>query len=113
MVFVFGTKLFKNNTIKNFRGEGARRDLTLAIAMGLLHYLAQAPYGVGAFYLGKLGTTVGWVMSISASLIVANILGAITGEWKNASKPAKNLLVGGIVMVIVAMVCLAYANSLQ
>lgn len=112
MVCVFGTKLVKNKTFRNYTGPGASRDLILAVCMGLLHYLAQAPYGIGAFFLGKLGTTVGWVLSIASSLVVANLLGAFTGEWKNASKAAKNVLIAGIAIVIVAMIFLAYANSL-
>ena len=113
MIFVFGTKLFKNKTFKNYTGKGAGRDFLLAICMGLLHYLAQAPYGVGAFYLGKLGTSVGWVLSIASSLIVANILGTLIGEWKTAPKNAKVTLVISITIVIIAMACLAHANSLQ
>jgi L-rhamnose-H+ transport protein len=112
MIFVFGTKLIKNKTLVNYTGPKAGRDLTLAISMGFLHYLAQAPYGVGAYFLGKLGTTVGWAVTIASSLIVANLLGAITGEWKQASKSAKNTLIVGLVVLIVAMCVLAYANSL-
>ena len=113
MLFVFGTKLFKNKTFKNYRGKGASRDLALAIGMGLLHYLAQAPYGVGAYFLGNLGTTIGWVLTIASSLIVANILGVFTGEWKGASSRSKRILVYGLAVLIGAMVCLAYANYLQ
>ena len=120
MICVFGTKLFKNKTLVNYTGPGASRDLVLAICMGLLHYLAQAPYGVGAFFLnshgdgnGKLGTTVGWVLSIASSLVVANLLGTLTGEWKKASSNAKIVLVISIIIVIISMVVLAYANSLQ
>lgn len=113
MVFVFGTKLMKNKTLKNYRGEGAGRDLMLAVSMGLLHYLAQAPYGVGAFFLGNLGTTIGWVLTIASSLIVANLLGALTGEWKGATQKSKGTLITGLVILIGAMICLAYANHLQ
>ena len=113
MFIVFGTKLLKNKTLVNYRGKGARRDLALAIGMGLLHYLAQAPYGVGAYFLGNLGTTIGWVLTIASSLIVANILGVFTGEWKGASSRSKRILVSGLAVLIGAMVCLAYANYLQ
>jgi hypothetical protein len=70
------------------------------------------PYGIGAYYLGRLGTSAGWGISIAASLIVANILGFVTVEWKSAPTAARTCLIAGLTVLIASMVCLAKANSL-
>lgn len=112
MLIVFGSKIVKNKTAKNFTGPGAARDMGLAVGMGLLHYLAQVPYGVGAWFIGPaMGRTVGWAVTIASSLIVANLLGFITGEWKDAHDKSKKVLFTGLAILIMAMTCLAYANS--
>jgi hypothetical protein len=80
--------------------------------MGGVHFLAQIPYGIGAYYLGKLGTTVGFGVNLGMALIVASGIGFMTGEWKGASKRATHNLYGGIAILITAMVILAYGNSL-
>jgi L-rhamnose-H+ transport protein len=106
-----GQQLGKGTWRKNF-GEGAFHDFRLAIVMGVLWFLAMIPYGMGAYYLGKLGTSAGWGISIAASLIVANALGFFTGEWKHAPATARRVLFAGLAVLIVAMACLAKGNSL-
>ena len=112
MVIVFGSTIIKRRTLINYTGTGAGHDLLLAIVMGLLHFLAQIPYGMGAWYIGpELGKTVGWAVCIASSLFVANMLGFLTGEWKEASKKSKNMVYFGLSVLMIAIVCMAYANS--
>jgi hypothetical protein len=80
--------------------------------MGMLWFLAMIPYGMGAYYLGRLGTSVGWAINIAASLIIANSLGFLTGEWKAASTTARRVLFTGLAVLVGAMVLLAKGNSL-
>ena len=111
IVLVFGITLLRKKTYRNFTGPGASRDFLLALLMSALHFLGQIPYGVGAYYLGRLGTTVGWAVYISAVIVIANLLGFITGEWKSAPKSSRNTLYLGLLVLIASMSCLAYANS--
>jgi L-rhamnose-H+ transport protein len=108
----FGSQQLRKGTWRNNFGPGALHDTGLAIAMGLLWFLAMIPYGMGAFYLGRLGTSVGWAINIAASLIIANALGFLTGEWKAAPAISKRMLVGGLAVLIIAMALLAKGNSL-
>lgn len=109
----FGSKMLKQQTWKSYSGPGAGHDFGLAVLMGVFHFLAQIPYGMGAWYIGeKLGTTVGWAVNIACSLIVANLLGFITGEWRKAPRGSVNTLYLGLCVLVVAMVILAYGNSL-
>lgn len=106
-----GLQIRRGTWRKNF-GQGSLHDLGLAAWMGILWFLAMIPYGMGAYYLGKLGTSVGWAVSIAASLMVANALGFFTGEWRAASARSRNLLFGGLAVLILAMVLLAKGNSM-
>jgi L-rhamnose-H+ transport protein len=108
----FGGLQVRRGTWRNNFGPGSSHDFALAVWMGVLWFLAMIPYGMGAYYLGRLGTSVGWAVSIAASLIVANTLGFFTGEWETASSRSKNLLFVALAMLIVAMVLLAKGNSM-
>jgi L-rhamnose-H+ transport protein len=108
----FGGQQLRRGTWRRYFGPGSLHDFRLAIGMGVLWFLAMIPYGMGAYYLGRLGTSAGWGISIAASLIVANLLGFFTGEWKGAPTSARNLLLAGLAVLIVSMACLAEGNSL-
>jgi L-rhamnose-H+ transport protein len=108
----FGGLQLRRGTWRNNFGPGSLHDLGLAVWMGVLWFLAMIPYGMGAYYLGKLGTSVGWAVSIAASLIVANTLGFFTGEWKTASPQSRRVLYAALAVLIGAMVLLAKGNSM-
>lgn len=111
-VMWFGGLQLRKGTWRNNFGTGAAHDFGLAIAMGVLWFLAMIPYGMGAYYLGKLGTSVGWAINAAASLIIANLLGFLTGEWKAAPAMSRRVLLAGLVILIGAMAFLAKGNSL-
>jgi L-rhamnose-H+ transport protein len=108
----FGGAQIKKGTWRLSFGAGAAHDWGLALVMGTLWFLAMIPYGMGAYYLGRLGTSVGWAISIAASLIVANIFGFMTGEWKNAPRDAIRVLFAGLAILIAAMAVLGLGNSM-
>ena len=117
LAIFMGGGMIKNGSWRNYFAPGTLRDLLIASSMGVVHFLAQIPYGIGAFYLDKagraeLGTTVGWGVNIGMALIVAASIGFATGEWTGISRRAVNLLLAGIVILIAAIGILAYANSL-
>ncbi|OFX13153.1 MAG: hypothetical protein A2Z18_02025 [Armatimonadetes bacterium RBG_16_58_9] len=107
-----GGNMLRRGTWRNYFAPGSGRDFAISSSMGLVHFMAQIPYGIGAFYLGTLGTTVGWGANIGMALIVAASLGFITGEWKGVSKKATNTLCTSIGVLLVAIIVLAYANTL-
>ena len=107
--------IIRKRTLRRFTGPGSARDFVLAVlVMGGSQLLGQGSYGVGAYYIGEnLGRTVGWAVSMALTLIVANILGFVTGEWKGAAGATKKVLYAGLAVLMIAMACLAYANGLQ
>jgi L-rhamnose-H+ transport protein len=107
-----GSTLLRKGTWRNYFKPGSGRDFTFALIAGCCHFLAQIPYGMGAYYLGTLGTSVGWVVNIALSLLVANIIGFAIKEWKGAPRESTRVLFAGLAVLVVAMVILAHGNNL-
>ncbi len=82
-----------------------------ASAMGLLWYGGISLYGVGAAMMGPLGAVLGWPIFMSMNIIVANILGFITGEWARTSGKTRALCWSGIAVLVVAIVVVALAGQ--
>ena len=100
--------LFKNRTWPLFRY--ARADLLWSCLMGILWMGAFALYGMSATFLGALGTSVGWGLLQIFMIMTATLAGALTGEWKHASRSATLLLSSGIASLTVAIVLLAVGS---
>jgi len=112
LLICMGGTMAINGTWRNYFAPGSRRDFVISSSMGGVHFLAQIPYGIGAYYLGKLGTTIGWGLNIGMALMVATALGFLQGEWSGASRRALRTLQAAIAILIAAIAILAYANSL-
>jgi L-rhamnose-H+ transport protein len=108
----FGAAQIRNGSWRYNFAPGAGHDWWMSVLMGTLWFLAMIPYGMGAYYLGRLGTSVGWAISIASSLLVANIFGFITGEWKGAPRTAILLLSVGLGLLVAAMAVLGLGNSM-
>jgi hypothetical protein len=105
--------LFKNGTWSNFTNRDAVRNLSLAFAMAALHFATLFCYGIGAHYLGKLGTSVGYALMMSCSLLVANAMGFMTGEWRGANAATRRWIFIGLALLLAGILALAVGNSLQ
>ncbi len=79
--------------------------------MWVIWFLATIPYGLGAYYLGRLGTSVGWALYMAFTLLVANLFGFMNREWTGAPSRARRTLFAGLFVLMVAIVALAIGNS--
>jgi hypothetical protein len=50
---------------------------------------------------------------MSTAVILANLLGLLTGEWRYAPTVAKRRLAGGITLLIAAIAALGCANGMH
>jgi L-rhamnose-H+ transport protein len=65
-------------------------------------------YGIGVTGLGELGTAVGWPVLMTTMVLVANLWGVLTGEWKNADKRAFRYLGLGLVLMVTALIVMGW-----
>ncbi|MGB6727380.1 MAG: L-rhamnose/proton symporter RhaT [Terracidiphilus sp.] len=100
----------KNHSARKFIQPGVVRLLGLASLMGLLWGASIFVYGAAAPRLGSLGTSIGWPLSLSVGLLVANSIGIGLGEWRGAPRRARFWLYLGIAILLVAVVMLGLAG---
>lgn len=108
----FGGLQIKRGTWRNNAGPDAVYDWLNGGLMGIIWFVATIPYGMGAYYLGRLGTSVGWAVYMAFTLLVANIFGFIGHEWTGAPARARRTLYAGLSVLIAAIVVLAIGNSM-
>jgi L-rhamnose-H+ transport protein len=108
----FGGLQIKSGTWRKNFGPDAAHDWMMGVLMGVIWFAATIPYGMGAYYLGRLGTSVGWAVYMAFTLLVANLFGFMTHEWTGAPRPALRTLYAGLSVLIVAIAALAIGNSM-
>jgi L-rhamnose-H+ transport protein len=106
-------QLTKNKTWKNFAQPGIGRILLLAAVMAVLHDAAILFWGLGASRLGDLGVSVGYAAFMSFAIIVGNVHGFRSGEWKGASRRSIAWVVAGIVILIIGVCILGQGNAMS
>jgi L-rhamnose-H+ transport protein len=103
--------LAKNKTWGHFTQKGTPPGYWLGAAlMGFLWYIGMSIYGMGAAAMGPLGGVMGWPIFMSVVIIMANVWGAVTGEWKGAGNLAVRLSWTGIAILVVAIAVIAQAS---
>ncbi|HJM62139.1 MAG: L-rhamnose/proton symporter RhaT [Roseibacillus sp.] len=106
-------KLSKNRTWKSLTGRGIRRVLFIALVMACLHDGAILCFGVGASKLGDLGVGIGYAVFMSFAIIVGNVNGFITKEWKGASRQSVNWIKAGIAVLVLGVCVLAMGQRME
>ncbi|MBE3068598.1 MAG: sugar:proton symporter [Planctomycetes bacterium] len=105
--------LFKNRSWAGFAVAGSGRNIFLALLMAIGHFACIFFYGIGGWKLGVLGTSVGFAIFQSGSLLLGNGLGVFTGEWKGASPKSKSWLVIGLAVLILGIVIVSCGNAIS
>jgi len=103
--------LNKNRTWAVFREGNPYASWPLGILMGLLWFGGVVFYGTGASSLGSLGNIVGWPIFMTLDIIVGLFWGAMSGEWKGASRRALVYNWAGIGVLLVAIAVISAGNA--
>ncbi|MGA9637041.1 L-rhamnose/proton symporter RhaT [Flavobacterium sp.] len=107
----FIIQLNKNKSWSNFQQIESTKNIVLIAIMAVVYCTSLIIYGLGAFMLGSLGTSVGFAVFQTGCIMVANMIGIATGEWKNAGSKSKNWLLLGLIIMALGIVIIAYGNS--
>ena len=99
----------KNDTSKKFSSGGASYWM-LALLMAFFWFASSIMYGVSSSKLGELGPVLGWPVFMSLIVIVASVVGILTGEWKNAGKRPVRIQAAGVAILIIAVVVFSRAS---
>lgn len=74
-----------------------------SMAMGVMWIGSFYLYGLGAALLGRNGITIGWPILVSFSIAVGVLCGLGKGEWQGVPARARNLLWGGLALILLAV----------
>jgi L-rhamnose-H+ transport protein len=68
-------------------------------------------YGMGESKLGNGASS--WILHMSFIILVANMWGLVSNEWKGVSKRTRMLLFAGVAVIIAAVLVVGYGNYLK
>jgi L-rhamnose-H+ transport protein len=68
-------------------------------------------YGQGAAHMGQYGAVFGWPLFMTVILLVANLLGLLTGEWRGAGPRAVRFLAFGNAAMIAAVIVISIGSQ--
>ena len=105
-------QLTRNRTWGLLVGPGAGMVLLLAALMAVLHNAAIFLFGLGWLHIGDLGVSVGYPIFMSVAILVGNIHGFRSGEWKGASRQSITWIFAGILLLIVGVCLLAQGRAM-
>jgi L-rhamnose-H+ transport protein len=87
------------------------RNYILCALAGTTWFLQFFFYGMGESKLGNGASS--WILHMSFIILVANMWGVISNEWKGVSKKTRNTIIAGIAIIILSVVVVGYGNSLH
>ncbi len=108
-----GILLWRNKSLVNFLQSHTKRYFAYGTLMGILWISGFVFYGVGARQLGDLGPSLGWAILMGSMVLVANLLGILTGEWKEAPGSAMHRLRWGLGLLLIAIIALGFSNNIR
>lgn len=103
-------QLLKNHTLTHY-ATAWKSNLLFAASMGVLWMAGLSFYGSGAERLGSGGTSVGFAIFMSSTVLTAAGLGILMGEWKNAPGRAMRQMGAGVALLLIAICLLAAMNQ--
>lgn len=104
--------LLRKGTWKKYGESGTASYWFWVFLMGTVWMSGVALYGAGASSLGKLGTTVAWIILMATTALVGNVWGILSGEWKGAPKKARRRMVQGLSLLLGSIVLVSLGQYL-
>ncbi len=87
-------------------------DFLLSAIIGAHFIIAVMLMGWGMITLGILGASVGFGIQQSFQIMGGQIVGFLGGEWKGVHGRPRTLMYSALVILVIAMIILAYSNSM-
>ncbi len=102
--------LNRNRSFSCFRVQGTSRYHLLTGSMAVMWLVGMMVYGVGATKLGRIGPSIGWALLMSLVVVVANLWGVLTGEWRDTGRTPIRVMSAGLSVLVAAMFIIGLSN---
>src|SRR5436189_4815490 len=87
------------------------RNLFFSALAGTTWFLQFFFYGMGESKMGNGASS--WILHMSFIILVANMWGILSKEWKGVSKKTALTIIIGIITIIASVVIVGIGNSLK
>lgn len=87
------------------------KNYLLSALAGTMWFLQFFFYGMGESKIGNDSSS--WILHMSFIILIANMWGLISNEWKGVSKKTRSTLFIGVSIIIVAVLIVGYGNYLK
>lgn len=87
------------------------KNYLLSALAGTMWFLQFFFYGMGESKLGNGASS--WILHMSFIILVANMWGIISNEWKGVTKKTRTTLLLGVATIIAAVLVVGYGNYLK
>ncbi|QEC58448.1 hypothetical protein FSB75_05725 [Flavisolibacter ginsenosidimutans] len=103
----------RNKTFGDYTNKNSPllKNYLLCALAGTAWFLQFFFYGMGESKLGNGASS--WILHMSFIILVANMWGLVSNEWKGVSKKTMRTIVLGVLTVIVAVLIVGKGNSLK
>lgn len=103
----------RNKTFGNYADKKTPllRNYLLSALAGTTWFLQFFFYGMGESKLGNGASS--WILHMSFIILVANMWGLISNEWKGVSPKTKFTIVLGVFVIIASVLIVGYGNYLK
>jgi L-rhamnose-H+ transport protein len=102
--------LNKNRSVGRYLRQDCVAYWPLIAVMGVLWLGSIVVYGNGVLRSGPLGLVIGWPVFMSGAVIASAGWGTIFGEWRNAGRRARTLMMAGVFFLTLAIAILGKAG---
>ena len=85
------------------------RNWVITAFMSLDQVAAFTVFGLGSTLMGDLGTSGGWAAFSITSILTANVIGLVQGDWRQAGRHAIISISSAVLLLILAVGVLAIA----
>ena len=87
------------------------KNYLLCALAGTTWFLQFFFYGMGESKMGNNASS--WILHMSFIILVANMWGILSKEWKGVSKKTNTLIIVGIITIILSVLLVGRGNNLH
>ncbi len=103
----------KNGSFSNYIGPRSGINILLAFMMGLFWFCSLVLYSEASLLIGKLGPVVAWPLFMVLIILTSNFWGWRHKEWTLCSAAIQRKALTAIILLVVAVIALAYSATLS
>ena len=102
----------KNKTYKDYSNTSTplKTNYLLCALAGTTWYLQFFFYGMGESRMGNGASS--WILHMAFIILIANLWGVLLKEWKGVSRKTYSTIIGGLSLIIVAVLIVGFAKTL-